>query len=252
MTKDGKKIALVTGGTRGIGRGIAKKLADDGYFVIVNFVSNETAANELLSELESRGQAGCAYKCDVSQEADVAEMFSHIEQECGAVDVLVANAGITRDTLVVRMKDEAWHDVIETNLSSLFYLTKSVLRNMIKTRFGRIIAISSIVGLMGNAGQANYAASKAGVIGYIKSIAKEVASRGITANVIAPGYIATDMTAFLSEELREASVKRIPNGRVGAPEDIANVVSFLANDASNYIQGQVITVDGGMSLLSFG
>lgn len=248
MTKDGKKIALVTGGTRGIGRGIAKQLANDGYFVIVNFANSEVAASELLAEFESAGQVGRAYKCDVSCEAEVAELFLKIEQECGTVDVLVANAGITRDTLVMRMKDEAWHDVIETNLSSLFYLTKSALRNMMKNRFGRIIAISSIVGLLGNVGQANYAASKAGIIGYIRSIAKEVASRGITANVVAPGFIATDMTVALSEELKEASLKRIPNGRVGTPQDVANVVSFLANEASNYIQGQVITVDGGMSL----
>ncbi|MDO4218898.1 MAG: 3-oxoacyl-[acyl-carrier-protein] reductase [Synergistaceae bacterium] len=248
MTKDGKKIALVTGGTRGIGRGIAEKLADEGYFVIVNFANSETAAKELMAEFKSKGQSGSAYKCDVSQETEVAEMFSRIEQEYGTVDVLVANAGITRDTLVMRMKAEAWHDVIETNLSSLFHLTKAVLRNMMKNRFGRIIAISSIVGLMGNAGQANYAASKAGIIGYIKSIAKEVASRGITANVIAPGFIATDMTALLPDELKEMSIKHIPNGRAGTPEDIANVVSFLANVESNYIQGQVIAVDGGMSL----
>ena len=248
MTKDGKKIALVTGGTRGIGRGIAKKLASDGYLVIVNFASSEAAAKELLAELESNGQEGRAYKCNVSQEAEVAKMFSLIEQECGSIDILVANAGITCDTLVMRMKDEAWHDVIETNLSSLFYLTKAVLRNMMKNRFGRVIAISSIVGMMGNAGQANYAASKAGVIGYIKSLAKEVASRGITANVVAPGFITTDMTAALPDAIKEASIQRIPNGRAGTPEDVANVVSFLANDASNYIQGQVITVDGGMSL----
>ena len=248
MTKDGKKIALVTGGTRGIGRAIVERLASDGYLVAFNFAKNKDKAEELVAELGSKGFASRAYQCDVSSAEQVQKLSELIEEELGTVDVLVANAGIARDTLVMRMKEEAWHEVIETNLSSLFYLTHSLLRSMIKAKSGRVIAISSIVGLLGNAGQANYAASKAGIVGYIRSLAKEVASRGITANVICPGFIETDMTVAIPDKLKEENLKRIPNGRAGKPEDIANLVSFLASDASNYIQGQVITIDGGLSL----
>ena len=243
-----ERIALVTGGGRGIGREIALELARRGCSVALNYSRSEKAAEEAAAEIEAMGRKALTVKADVSSAAEVKEMFAFVASKLGTVEILVCNAGITRDNLLMRMKAEEWNDVISADLSSLFYCAKEALRPMLKARWGRIIAISSITGLIGNPGQCNYAAAKAGMTGFIKSLAREVGSRGITANAVAPGYIETDMTSELPAEIKEAMLKNIPSGRTGTPSDVAKAVAFLVSDDSEYIQGQVIAVDGGMTM----
>ncbi len=243
-----ERIALVTGASRGIGRETALELARRGCSLAVNYSRSEKAAEETVAEIEAMGRRAIAVKADVSSAAEVKEMFAAVASKLGPVEILVCNAGITRDNLLMRMKEEEWNDVISADLSSIFYCAKEALRPMLKARWGRIIAISSVTGLVGNPGQCNYAAAKAGMTGFIKSLAKEVGSRGITANAVAPGYIDTDMTSELPSEIREAMLKNIPSGRTGTPADVAKAVAFIASDDSEYIQGQVIAVDGGMTM----
>lgn len=243
-----KKIALVTGGSKGIGKSIAIKLAEDGYDIAFTYSSDENAANDTLEELKKLGSNSLSIKKDMSIEEDVKEAIKEIEEKLGTVDVLVNNAGITRDGLLMKMKAEDFDRVIEVNLRSVFLTTREIIRPMIKKKYGKIINISSVVGIMGNAGQANYAASKAGVIGFTKSIAKEFASRGVRANAIAPGFVETDMTKVLKEDVKEEMLKNIPLGYFAKPEDVANLVSFLASEKSDYITGQVIQIDGGMNI----
>ena len=243
-----ERIALVTGGGRGIGREIALELARRGCSVALNYSRSEKAAEEAAAEIEAMGRKALTVKADVSSAAEVKEMFAFVASKLGPVEILVCNAGITRDGLLMRMKEEDWNDVISADLTSLFYCAKEALRPMLKARWGRIIAISSITGLIGNPGQCNYSAAKAGMTGFIKSLAREVGSRGITANAVAPGYIETDMTAALPTEVKEVLMKNIPCGRIGKPIDVAKAVVFLASDDSEYIQGQVIAVDGGMTM----
>lgn len=245
MHLDGK-TALVTGASRGIGRAIAIKLASEGASVAINYAGNAKAAEEVKSIIEAAGGKAMLVQADVSSAESVEAMIKEVVEAFGGIDILVNNAGITRDGLLMRMKEEDWDAVINTNLKGVFYCTKAVSKLMMKKRAGRIVNMASVVGLTGNAGQANYAAAKAGVIGFSKTMAKELASRGITVNMVAPGYIDTDMTAVLSESVRETMVSGIPLGRAGAPEDVANAVLFLVSDDASYITGQVINVDGGM------
>ncbi|WP_278549162.1 3-oxoacyl-[acyl-carrier-protein] reductase [Cloacibacillus evryensis] len=243
-----KRIALVTGAGRGIGRAIALELAKDGCAVAVNYSRSEGPANEVAAEIRAMGGEAVAVKANVSDAAEVKEMFKLVAEQLGAVNILVCNAGITKDNLLMRMKESEWDDVINTDLSSLFYCAKEAVRPMLKGRWGRIIAITSVNALRGGAGQCNYAAAKAGMIGFIKSLAREVAAKGITANAIAPGFIETDMTAVLSDELKGKFVESIPAGRAGTPRDVAGAAVFLASENASYIQGQVIAVDGGITM----
>ncbi len=242
-----EKIAIVTGASRGIGAAIAKKLASDNMFVIVNYNGSEKKALKVCKEIEEQGGRACAIKCNVADETACKEFITGVIKQYGQIDVLVNNAGITADGLVMAMSDENFDRVYETNLKGCFHTIKNVTRQMLKQRSGKIINMASVVGITGNAGQANYAASKAGVIALTKSVAKEVGSRGICVNAVAPGFISTDMTDKLSDEVKETIGGQIPLGRFGNPEDVANLVSFLASDNSNYITGQVIAVDGGMT-----
>ncbi len=237
-----KKIALVTGASRGIGRAIAEKLAEDGFFVIGTATSDK-GAESISAYL---GDNGAGMKLDVSDADSIAEVMKKINEDYGVPVVLVNNAGITRDNLLMRMKEEEWSDIINTNLTSIFRMSKAVLRGMMKAKGGRIINISSVVGATGNAGQTNYAASKAGMVGFAKSMAKEVGSRNITVNTVAPGFIDTDMTKELADEHRQALLSSIALGRLGNPEEIAHAVSFLASDGASYITGETIHVNGGM------
>ena len=243
-----KRIALVTGAGRGIGRAIALELAKDGCAVAVNYSRSEGPANEVAAEIRAMGGEAVAVKANVSDAAEVKEMFKLVAEQLGAVNILVCNAGITKDNLLMRMKESEWDDVIDTDLSSLFYCAKEAVRPMLKSRWGRIIAITSVNALRGGAGQCNYAAAKAGMIGFIKSLAREVSAKGITANAIAPGFIETDMTAVLSDELKGKFVESIPAGRAGTPRDVAGAAVFLASENASYIQGQVIAVDGGITM----
>lgn len=243
-----KRVALVTGAGRGIGRAIALELAKNGCSVAVNYSNSEAPANEVAAEIRAMGCEAVAVKANVGDAAEVKEMFKTVAEQLGAVNILVCNAGITRDNLLMRMKEAEWDDVIDTDLNSLFYCAKEAVRPMLKGRWGRIIAITSVNALRGSAGQCNYAAAKAGMIGFIKSLAREVAAKGITANAIAPGFIDTDMTSVLSDELKEKFVESIPAGRVGTPQDVAGAVAFLASENASYIQGQVIAVDGGITM----
>lgn len=238
------QVAIVTGASRGIGRAIALALATEGANVVVNYASSSTAAEEVVAEINSMGCEAVALKADVSQVEQVENLLNTVTQKWGRVDILVNNAGITRDTLLLRMKPEDWQAVIDLNLTGVFLCTRAVSKLMLKQRSGRIVNITSVAGQMGNPGQANYSAAKAGVIGFTKTIAKEFASRGITVNAVAPGFIETDMTSNLkSEEI----LKFIPLGRYGKPEEIAGMVRFLvADSAAAYITGQVFNVDGGM------
>lgn len=241
-------LALVTGAGRGIGRAIALELARNGFDVAVNYNRSGEQAEALCEEIKALGVKAGAFQADVGDPEEVKRMFCEIKAEMGTVSVLVNNAGITRDTLLMRMKPEDWQAVLTTNLNAAFYCTQAAVRDMAKARWGRIISIASVVGLTGNAGQANYAASKAGIIGFTKSVAREYAARGITANAIAPGFIETDMTEVLKPDMKEAILKTIPAGRMGSPEDVAKAVVFLAGEASSYITGQTLAVDGGMTM----
>ena len=241
-----EKIAVVTGGSRGIGAAIAKKLASRGMTVIINYCGSEDRALAVKSAIEAAGGQAEAWRCDVSDCGQCEAFVKAVMEKYGRIDVLVNNAGITRDGLMMRMSDEDFSRVIDTNLKGTFYMMRFASRHMLKAKKGRIINMASVVGLMGNAGQVNYAASKAGVIGATKSAAKELASRGITVNAIAPGFIDTEMTGALSEKVQEQILTQIPLGTFGKPEDIANCAAFLASDEAAYITGQVIQVDGGM------
>ncbi len=247
MFLDGK-YAIVTGASRGIGRATALTLAQAGASVMINYVSNDAAAEAVRDEITASGGRAVVYKADVSAPDQAAALIDAALQEFGRIDILVSNAGITRDNLLMRMKEEDWDLVLNVNLKGAFNTTKAVLKPMLKARSGRIIAISSIIGLRGNPGQANYAAAKAGLIGFVKSVAREVGSRGITVNAVAPGFIDTEMTRGLNEAVKEKMLSEIPLGRFGQPEDVARVVSFLASDDAAYITGQVIPVDGGLAI----
>ena len=245
MLLDGK-TALVTGASRGIGRAIALRLAAEGASVAINYAGNTAKAEETKAAIEAAGGKAALFQADVSDSAQVEQMVAAVTEAFGTIDILVNNAGITRDGLLMRMKEEDWDAVLTTNLKGVFNCTKAVLRTMMKQKSGRIVNMASVVGEMGNAGQANYAAAKAGVIGFTKATAKEVASRGITVNAVAPGFIATDMTKVLDETVQNQMLMAIPLGRQGQPEDVANAVSFLASEEAAYITGQVLNVDGGM------
>ncbi len=240
------KTAVITGASRGIGRAIALKLAELGANVVVNYSNSSNKAEEVVNEIKDIGREAMAIKADVSNPEDVNAFVKEVSKKFDSIDILINNAGITKDTLLIRMKDEDWEKVIDINLKGTYLCTKLFGKKMMKQRSGKIINITSVVGIMGNAGQANYAASKAGVIGFTKSIAKEFSSRNINVNAIAPGFIETEMTDSLSDEIRENYTKSIPLGKLGKAEDIANVVAFLCSQESNYITGQVINVDGGM------
>ena len=243
-------LALITGASKGIGRAIALELAKNNFDVAINFNHSEEPAKNLRDEIKNLGVKAEIFKADVSDYNQVADLFKNIKEFFGdSVNILVNNAGVTRDTLLMRMKLEDWQTVINTNLNAAFYCTREAIRDMAKARYGRIINIASVVGLTGNAGQANYAASKAGIIGLTKSIAREYANRGITANAIAPGFIETDMTEVLKPEVKEGILKSIPVGTIGKPEDVAKAAAFFASESSSYITGQVLAVDGGMTMI---
>ncbi|MCY7563045.1 3-oxoacyl-[acyl-carrier-protein] reductase [Bacillus safensis] len=240
------KTAVITGASRGIGRSIAIDLAKSGANVVVNYSGNEAKANEVVDEIKALGQQAFAVKADVSNAEEVQAMMKQAIDTFGSIDILVNNAGITKDNLLMRMKENEWDDVININLKGVFNCTKAVTRQMMKQRSGRIINLASVVGVCGNPGQANYVAAKAGVIGLTKTTAKELATRHIAVNAVAPGFISTDMTDKLDENVQTEMLKQIPLARFGAPEDISNVVVFLASEGAGYITGQTIQVDGGM------
>ena len=240
------KVALVTGASRGIGRAIALLMAKQGADVVVNYSGSEGAAQETVDAILAMGRKAIKIKANVGNADEVAAMVEEAHSTFGRIDILVNNAGITRDGLLMRMKDSDWDDVININLKGVYLMTKAVSKIMMKQRSGKIVNMTSVVGVTGNAGQANYSASKAGVIGFTKTCAKELASRGITVNAIAPGFIHTDMTDVLPDKVKEAMVHTIPLGRMAEPDEVAAVAVFLASDMSSYITGQVINVDGGM------
>jgi 3-oxoacyl-[acyl-carrier protein] reductase len=242
------KVALVTGASRGIGRAVALDLAKQGAKVVVNYAGNEAKAKEVVDEIKALGSEAIAVKADVANAEEVAEMVKAATDAFGKIDILVNNAGITRDNLLMRMKEDEWDAVINTNLKGVFLCTKAVSRLMMRQRYGRIINLASVVGVTGNPGQANYVAAKAGVIGFTKTAAKELAARNITVNAIAPGFIVTDMTDVLADNVKEKLLKLIPLAKFGNGEDIANAVTFLASDRSSYITGQTLHVDGGMAM----
>ena len=240
------KTALVTGGSRGIGSAIALGLGKN-LHVVVGYANSEDKANDVVQEIVAAGGSASTVQIDISNAESVDTAFSTVEKEYNSVDVLINNAGITQDNILPRMKEAEWLEVIQTNLTGSFYTSQRAIKLMMKNKWGRIIFISSVVGLSGNQGQANYAASKAGLIGLAKSISKEMGSRNITSNVVAPGYIETDMTSFLDDENKENIIEQLSIKRIGKPEDISNVVSFLCSEESEYITGQVIPVDGGLT-----
>lgn len=242
------KTAIVTGGSRGLGRAVCLELARGGANVAFCYAGNDAAAQRTVQAVEEAGGKALALRCDVSDAAQVDALVKTAAERFGRVDILVNNAGITRDNLLMRMSEADFDAVVAANLKGVFLCMKAVSRLMLKQRYGRIVNLSSVVGLRGNAGQVNYAASKAGVIGMTKSLAKELASRGVTVNAVAPGFIETDMTAALSDSARTAALGSIPMGRLGAPEDVAKAVAFLAGDGAAYITGQVLAVDGGMAM----
>ena len=238
--------AIVTGGTRGIGKEIAKTLAKNGANIAINYRKYNEEVEGLIEELKGLGVKALAIKCDVRNDEEVNNFIKEVKENFGSIDILVNNAGVTKDGLLLRMSENDFNDVIDVNLKGTFNMTKAVSPIMVKQRFGKIINISSVVGIAGNAGQCNYAASKAGVIGFSKSVARELASRNINVNVIAPGYINTEMTSVLPDKVKEEVLKTIPMKKIGEPKEIANLALFLSSDLSNYITGQVINVDGGM------
>ncbi len=246
MVKD--KVALVTGASRGIGKSIAMALAESGAKVAINYSSSESSALEVADIIRKNGGIAEIFKARVNEEKEVEDMFANIEKQLGAVDILVNNAGITKDNLLMRMKVEEWDSVIDVNLKGAFLCIRRAIKNMMRNRYGKIINISSVVGFSGNAGQVNYASTKAGIIGMTKSVALELASRGIRVNAIAPGFIETDMTATLSEETRASYLEKIPLKTLGKPEDIANAVVFLASPLSDYMTGQTLHLNGGLYL----
>lgn len=245
MIKEGR-VALVTGGGRGIGRAIAIRLAKEGAKVAISYRSNEEEAEKAAGLVREVGGECEIFKGDVAAQKDVEALIKGVGEAFGNIDILVNNAGVTKDNIMLRMKEDEFDSVVQTNLKGTYLCTKAVLRGMVRARWGRIINVSSVVGIVGNAGQANYAASKAGIIGLTKSVAREVAPRGITANVVAPGYVETELTGGLPDEVKDQIRSQIPTGRIGEPEEIAEVVAFVAGEGASYVTGQTITVDGGM------
>ncbi len=242
------KTALVTGASRGIGRAIALRLAEDGANVAVIYAGSADKAKAVVNEITALGVNAKAYRCNVADSAAVNETVKAVTNDLGKIDILVNNAGVTRDNLILRLSEEDFDTVLNANLKGAFLCCKEAARRMVRQRYGRIVNLSSVVGLRGNAGQTNYSASKAGLIGLTKSLAKELASRNVTVNAVAPGFIATDMTAALPEAVRTEMCKTIPEGRAGQPEDVANAVAFFAAEQSSYLTGQVLCVDGGMAM----
>ncbi len=247
MIGDGR-VAIVTGGGRGIGRAIAVRLARDGASVAISYRSNDAAAEETAQQLREAGAKCELFKGDVASQEDVQALFKGVSDAFGGVDILVNNAGITRDNLMMRMKEDEFDEVLRTNLKGTYLCTRAALRPMIRARWGRIVNVGSVVGLVGNAGQANYAASKAGIIGFTKSVAREVAQRGITVNAVAPGYGETELTGGLPDQVKDQILAQVPTGRFGEPEEVAEAVAFLAGEGAGYITGQTIAVDGGMTM----
>jgi 3-oxoacyl-[acyl-carrier protein] reductase len=242
------KVAVVTGSSRGIGRAIALRLAEGGAQVVVNYRRDEAGAEEVVAEISASGGQAIAVQADVSDVKQAQGLIDAAKETFGRVDILVNNAGTTRDTLLMRMSEEDWDIVIDTNLKGTFNCIKAVSRQMVRQRYGRIVNITSVAGLVGNAGQANYASAKAGLVGLTKTVAKELGSRGITCNAVAPGFVYTELTASLPPELVQQAIDRTPVGRVGEPEDMAAAATFLASDDAAYVTGQVVAVDGGLSI----
>jgi 3-oxoacyl-[acyl-carrier protein] reductase len=241
------RVAVVTGASRGIGRAVAEVLAAAGYAIAVNYAQNDVAAFEVVEKIEAGGGSAIAIQADVGDSGAVDRLFERVRDELGPIAVLVNNAGITRDSLILRMTIESWDEVLSTDLRSVFLCSKAALRDMVRARWGRIISIASVAGLAGNPGQANYAAAKAGIIGITKSLAKEVGSRSITVNAVAPGWIETDLTRALGEEVTSRALEAISLRRLGRPEEVASTVGYLASDEAGYITGQTIVVDGGLA-----
>ena len=242
------RVAIVTGGGRGIGRAVAVRLAAEGANVAISYRSNDDAAQETAEAVREAGVECEVFKGDVASPEDVQVLFEGVKGAFGRLDILVNNAGVTRDNLIMRMKEEEFDEVLRTNLGGTYLCTRAALRPMIRARWGRIVNVSSVVGLVGNAGQANYAASKAGIIGFTKSVAREVAQRGITANAVAPGYVETELTGSLPENVKETIRTQVPMGRFGEAQEVAEVVTFLAGEGAGYVTGQTIAVDGGMTM----
>jgi len=241
-----KRTVLVTGSSRGLGRAIAERFGRGGHAVAVHYVSSAGAAEEVVAAVTAAGGTARAFGADVADPAQCAALVKAVTEAFGGLDVLVNNAGITKDTLALRMRDEDWQRVLDTNLSAAFYLARGALRGMMRAGFGRVVNVASVVGLRGNVGQANYVAAKAGLIGLTKALAREYAAKGVTVNAVAPGFIESDMTAALTPDVRDAYLKEIPVGRFGTPEDVAAAVAFLASDEAAYVTGQTLVVDGGM------
>lgn len=248
MQETVQRVAIVTGAVRGIGRAIAHELARDGFAVVVNYRGEESMATSLCDELGAYGGQSLAVRADITNAGDVAGLVEQAINRYGRLDALVNNAGITRDTLLMRMSEEDWDAVLETNLKGAFLCSKAAIRPMMRQRSGAIVNLTSVVGLTGNAGQTNYSAAKAGLIGFTKSLAREVGSRGVTVNAVAPGFIETRLTDVLSDDVKGAMLERIPLGRFGSPEDVAAAVGFLLSPAARYITGTVLSVDGGMAM----